>query len=413
MNDAMNIIGQDSPSGQWHMKHPWPTQLVAQLHGKTPPTMQEVLQRLADFLGCEISFLPDVPGIANDATWSARIEVPQLPSAIAVWVEPSTMSPPHTASASAWSLSMQSVLHEPDPLSHWINLVRLLVAAADDATAILDVNTALWHDMEALNATALQDVIDPETSILWTVHVVESDQGHWIHTHGLGRCGKPELDLIGVDAGDVGLCVDAIDDIAQLILETGLPEPGGWLEIADGIPLSPRPWQDVVAEVPGGMPGGAEDRDDGEHEHGGIRAVLGACDDTAPPWQWPKETLHQLFGGTRAIYRSAHATHRLVTAVNATWSTFLLACCNHPAQVQIILVDPSGEDDRREHAPAQVVAVTGERIDVQLLQTPAIAQGVEEDGVITVGITDVSDFHLLIDGVVVGPLDLLAQEQGV
>ena len=149
---------------------------------------------------------------------------------------------------------------------------RLLAALARDALLVLDLNALVPRAGHWLREVAAART-PPSPTTLFSIHDVgERDAGpHWLHTHGLDRCGVIELDALNVPGKDAGLVVQLLSSVATLFLEQGIPEPDEVFQAGQDIDLVWLPWQDGAKKARRSSPGGRADRDDA---HRGARGVL-------------------------------------------------------------------------------------------------------------------------------------------
>ncbi len=121
------------------------------------------------------------------------------------------------------SVGVQAEIAGPGPLERYHAQLKVLAWLAPEAPAVLDVSAA-----DARTATWLREVaeseVPPHPNALYTVHVVhDEDDVAWLHTHGLERCGRFELDMVDVPveiAREMGMLLNAT---AHLLLDHGDP----------------------------------------------------------------------------------------------------------------------------------------------------------------------------------------------
>ncbi len=172
---------------------------------------------------------------------------------------------------SVWSVGI-STHFGATPLRDYHRLLRLLALLCPEAAVVYDVDalcprSGTWL-YEAASATT-----PPAPSTLFTIHDVAPDGGapHWLHTHGLARCGCLELDVLAVPADGAGLVGQLINAVAGLFLERGIPEPDEPFFAGEQLELVWLPWNEAVERVSEDVAGGRADRD---LSHGGARGVL-------------------------------------------------------------------------------------------------------------------------------------------
>lgn len=332
----------------WTLPEPEPTALVA-LWPAERPEAADVIGRWAE---ARVLAEPEAP---DSSVWCSVVEVPQLPPVL-VWCEPAKPLDPGEldeprAAACRWVVGAQTVLDPDDALAGFVALLRLLAEPFADVPAVLDANSGQWHTRRSIEET-LGGVAGPPANILWTVHIVDSgdERGAWIHTHGLWRCGRPELEMLAVPGRSIEPAAELIDTIAGRLLEVPVPSPDDVLEVGPGLEITLQPWQ-VVAPFVGDAPGGAADRGDAPDDpHAGVRGVVCA---THPQgayrkvWTWPREVIESIERGERGYFLSVHETQRRALLAQAGWDDLRTAFgVLSPPLLTTDPGDEAGIDDR-------------------------------------------------------------------
>jgi uncharacterized protein YegJ (DUF2314 family) len=219
----------------------------------------------------EIELLLSIPG--REELAPARIWLEPTPHELVVdGVSWRGLSPGdlEAGKQSTWALGA-SLPFAANPLRDFHAEVRLLAAVAIDALMVLDVNAVVPRPGHWLREVAMATT-PPSPSTLFSIHDVgDDDEGHWLHTHGLDRCGAIELDVLDVPARDSGLIAQLVNSVAALFLEHGIPGPGEKFLAGKDLELAWLPWQEGVKRVRSGIPGSDEDRDPA---HAGARGIL-------------------------------------------------------------------------------------------------------------------------------------------
>ncbi len=370
------------PAYPWAVEDPEPTTLIALWPGDTPPMMTEITAALAALMGDTVTVVDDGAGDDPAVLWSAVVTLPGVETELALWSEPAQELAPGelddpAADACRWVIGANTPLDAADPLAHFTLLMRLLGGVCLEIPAVLDVNSERWYPRQALDAT-FDTGEEPSVAVLWIVHVNEpaddpTDEmsGVWIHTHGLARCGLPELEMLEVPCPLVRAGVELLDTIAGRMFETMLPPPGEPFAIGPDLDVTFRPWQDVapaVADGPGGMAARTDDPNDPDNPHMGVRAVVCGT-----------EVLQRIAAGDGAYFLSSYETNRLAQRARAAWPA-LTAIGLPPAgatdaapTVQVLVkagLGADGAEDEREHLWFSVRRFEAERAEAELLHEP-------------------------------------------
>ena len=229
MTDPMDIVTGDAPAQPpcWRLPQQEPVNLLAPVPGADAPSLDTVARALATALGESIDVAEREVEEGTGLAWLALVEVPGLPGPIALWVE-RLAAPIETCT---WAVGIETLLHPDDPLTHFLNLLRLLGAALPIAPCVIDVNTGLHHPQEMLHELAGGGV-DPPEDVLWVIHAVGTDEERaddavvWLHTHGMWRCGRPEFEIVDVPESWAGAAAALLNAVAALSLEGPLAGAG-------------------------------------------------------------------------------------------------------------------------------------------------------------------------------------------
>lgn len=175
--------------------------------------------------------------------------------------------------ASAHAVGVRVHLDPDAPLGDYHLQLRLLHHVVPEALGVVDASACVVRPRGWL-AEAATSSVPPHPTTLWCVHAVHEGDVVWMHTHGLDRCGRIELDMLGVPAEHVGLLGQLLNAAAGRLLDA---EVDAWPEdeevvVGHGMPLVWLPVGDALANVGRQPVGGADDREDGVHA--GERGVL-------------------------------------------------------------------------------------------------------------------------------------------
>jgi uncharacterized protein YegJ (DUF2314 family) len=348
-----------------------------------------------------------------------------------VWCEPAKPLPQgeladSTAERCRWVVGVETMLDAQDPLSHFLSIMRTLCAAMPECPGIIDVNSTHFHPKRVLEEMFGEGAIEPPAEILWTIHAVSprsSDAPHtksgealWLHTHGLWRCGRPELEMIGVPAHHGRSAANLVNSVAELFLETAWPEPGAPFEIGSEMWISLQPWQMVAPQVEGQACGGMADRTgDAAPGHTGTRAVI--C--SAEPqrmlpnrWVWPKGVVEQLDADQATIYRTTRATERQAAIARSTWPELATAFAaitskphlpDVPPPAVVVLkvgfhpegTDPNDDRTPREHLWFEIKSFDRDRAHGELINAPQGIPQLHEGDIVWLDRDRLSDWRVL------------------
>jgi hypothetical protein len=396
-------VQPDVTADLWALGTPEPTTLIALWPGDQAPTMTTVLEALGARLGANLRIVGDAAPGDEAVLWNAVVELPGRDGPVALWSEPARALDPDELDDPAaldcrWVLGAETLLDTDEPWKDFTFLLKLLAAAFDELPAILDVNCGRWHPRRALSEHFGADAAPPEDS-LWMTHIVVSAPNDdaacaWLHTHGLRRCGRPELEMIEVPVRDVDAAAELLAGLAGRLLEEGAPAPGEPLAVGPGLEVVCQPWQAVAAEA-GENPGGMADRVGAAgDEHAGARAVVCGAGPPGdrPSISWPRDVVRRIGSGEGTLFLSQHETQRLAERARAAWPRFVgaFATASPPraeaddASVQFLVkaglggeASEAGGAPPREHLWFAVRRCEEDRCQGELLNQPVLIESLQ------------------------------------
>lgn len=248
------------------------------------PTATAAMAALTARFGAGLSMQMESPPQAPGAAWEISCSGPQGRT-FSVWAQRSErietlhlQNDHHVLSeaekkdlaGSVWSLGVVLVFGDA-PLDDFHFQLQALTAIAPQAVAAFDVAAYRLHHAEWVKESA-RSAAPPSPTSLFVMHFV-SDAGKpgWIHTHGLDRCGRLELELFDITPDASRLLSELVNSTAAFFLEQGLPAPGEAVEVGRDLPLLWLPWEEALSRHAPQHGGGKADRDE---VHGNPTAVL-------------------------------------------------------------------------------------------------------------------------------------------
>ncbi len=409
MTNNFNIIEFAGLSDErpWELQQPTPTDLRAIVIGTDLPSMEAVTKAIATYIGDSIEVEAIEPP-SKDVPWAARVRVEGLPTDVILWVEPLNEPAREAAEIEAGCvLALQTMLHTGDPLTHFSNLMRLLAGADLNIHSICDLPTGRWFPQDILEQVFVSDEVEPPEEILWITRLVEAPEDAepeercaWVSTHGLTRCGRVELEMLGVCAIYSSEAVHIVDGLAALTLETSLPPAGQPMSLGSNLLVSLMPCDNAIAMLKEDMPG-REDRN--------IPTVVIASSDATSVY--PKDAVETLHQGDTAVVRTMRSTERSAKLAQDNWELLLKASSqigeseHAGCMVQIPWEQTDNEEAPREYLWFRVVEVLGNEVVGELAHQPSIVTTLTEGQKETITVQDITDWVLMTPVGPMGPGD--------
>lgn len=364
----------------WEISPPTPTDLRAVVSGKQIMTVEELGKSIASFIGETIE-AEEIESPDEEVPWAMRIRIVGLPSDIILWVEPLNEAIQEaTGIHTGWILALQTILHNGDPLTHFSNLMRLLGGIDIPIESVCDLPTGRWFTKEIIGTVFVHDDIEPPEEILWITRLVEAPEGGdpedrwaWITTHGLTRCGRVELEMLGVPAVLSSEAVHLVDGLAALTLETPLPPKEQPISLGSELIVSLLECESAIPMLQDGMPG-REDRDTPS-------IVISSHDETNV---YPHDALAILQMGETAVMKTLRSTNRRATLAKSKWALLLKAANNIGTSehatclAQVPWSNNEDEDSPREYLWFRIVEISTDTITGELAHKPTLVTSLEE-----------------------------------
>ena len=143
--------------------------------------------------------------------------------------------------------------------------MQLLLASflLPDLVCIIDESSENILHYKQIKSISMSSCL-PSSSILYRIHAVVDNDKIWIHTHGLSRCGLPELEIVESNKENYLYHYNIIYTLADILINRGINEENKYFigYVNENIPLlvTLKPWVDGLKEYPNIDLGGPVDR---------------------------------------------------------------------------------------------------------------------------------------------------------
>ena len=411
-------LGDDGP---WALPEQEPTNLIALWPGRHAPVLTEVISALSATCHGEVRVVEEISSEEREFQWAVVIEIEGRNGTMVLWLDAAKplsdeqkelfgCDDPH------WVIGVELRLDADDPLTDFMRTMQVTASAFPDVPAVLDVNAARWYTRVDLESVFCNDEVEPPVEVLWVIQAVQTDEedpaarSTWLHTHGLWRCGVPELEMIEVPGDRADCAAELMNDVAGLLLERQPPKPGEAFEIGTNLSVVLQPWEVVAPYVAPGCPGGMDDR---SGAHLGIRAAI--CADVPEGsyrklWVWPRDVVHRLMNDEAGVYMTRRATERqgrlarsnygqLATAF-ATWGKTAARLNGELDSVRVVFGIKAGftvdhDTAVREHLWFEVKQFDGDRVEAELVNHPLSVTHIAHGDVVWLSREEISDWLVM------------------
>ncbi len=288
-------------------------------------------------------------------------------------------------------------------LSSYHLQLKLIHAMLPDALAVIDdssekILSGRWV------ALAAESEVPPAPRYLYTAQAVSGEEDCvWLHTHGLNRCGRPELEVLASTKDNYQEHYNVLEMLANRILEDEeVPEFGSpyfLAYVAEGMPLVVTliDWEEAVELYEPDMLGGKRDRKDG-HDRDTCVVFVYPSQESADKGEFYPLDIYDKFMKENPVFMiSNEETDRMRAQAVERISYLFDAAADQDNHILVKIGLPVDEehktqDNEREHIWFELLEVSGDRFQAKLTQEPYYIKDMHEGFVGEYGPEDVTDW---------------------
>ena len=290
-----------------------------------------------------------------------------------------------------------------NPLSSYHLQLKLIHTLLPDVRAVMDdssekILSGRWVILAA------QSAVPPAPRYLFTAQAVSGEEDCvWLHTHGLNRCGRPELEVLNSDKKTYQTHYNTLETLAYRLLEDDdTPEYGKpffLAYVAQNIPLviTLVDWEEAVSCYPADMLGGKNDREDGHNENT-CAVFVYPTPESAEEGQYSSLDIYDEMLQDNPIYMISTSETKRMKALAAERMEFLFRAFsdknNHLLVKLGLLVDEPYRTDSndREHIWFEVTDLKDGHLTAKLTQEPYYIANLHEGHVGTYEPGEITDW---------------------
>ncbi len=301
--------------------------------------------------------------------------------------------------------------------------LKLICALVPDLLAVLDdssekILSGRWVTLAARSQVA------PAPRYLYTAQAVSGDDDCvWLHTHGLNRCGCPELEILNSTKDTYQTHYNVLETLANRLLDLGpkdLPEYGEPFFLAyvtQDIPLVVTlvPWADAVEHYPETMTGGKADREEGHNENT-CAVFVYPSEESVDQGEYSSLDIYDALLQDNPIYMITTSETNRMRALAAERLPFFTAAFADKRNQLLgkfsLLIDEEyrTEDNCREHIWFEILDIQEGRFHARLTQEPYYVSGVHEGFECEFGPEDLTDWLIFTPERRISPDDVYLLE---
>jgi hypothetical protein len=380
------------------------TELRLVLKGN-PPSQDDVERRLSTILtgapGRDVEhpvWKLDSPDLS--VPWSLE-PVPTVPLS-ELHITPASLEgvDVEAVTRSTWSLALRAPLPTDAPVDRFELLLQIARAVAPDAIALIDPEGGTVRPISWLIDVAVPG-IPLRLDALYRIHAVTDDNGNaWLHTHGLRRCGIPDLEMLAVPEAEVHAAGALLQTVVHRALVHGLPNLGLATEYGHDFEIALVPWTYAHPAI-ASETGGPSDRSVSHPEDNLVLVAWVTTGPTTGTWRTAAHLVEEA-GDNPVFYLTSYETDRMEALARLRWGTFTLLA-NHLVGLDgwrfLAKFGYGGEGDtHREHLWFEVERADAAGAQCRLLNDPHQDLGMNE------GDEGRHDLDRLTDFVIASPL---------
>ena len=292
-----------------------------------------------------------------------------------------------------------------NPLTSYHLQLKLIHTLLPDALAVIDdssekILSGRWV------ALAAESCVPPAPRYLFTAQAVAGDEEDacvWLHTHGLKRCGHPELEVLNSTRDNYQQHYNVLETLANRLLEEEEPlefgAPFFLAYVAAGTPLVVTliDWQEAVELYPEDMLGGKRDRQEGHNEDTCVVFVYPSQESLEEGRFSSLSINDELLEDNPIFMISNEETARMRALATERISYFFNAFGQKDTKLLVklgLLVDEEHrkQENDREHIWFEVLNVANGRMTAKLTQDPYYIKGLHQGYEGDYGPEDVTDW---------------------
>ena len=405
--DILEFSGLKNQNG-WSFEETFPTDLKVIFRTSAIPSAQAIGKAIANLADetIDIDSIPEEDG--REFQWTIRVRINSLPADLILWPETLEQEMKEELGVDdGWVLSIQTALHPDDSLTHFANLFRLFGALPFELHSILDLPTGRCYPANVINELFINAEEEPPEEILWITRLIEAPmeaepekRWAWISTHGLNRCGRVELEMLGVPSALSTEAISCVDGMSALTFERALPATGKTVTIGFNLEVGIDKSENLLLKLADNMPG-REKRD--------YPVACITSNNYHDPC--PIEVLELLRAGHTSVARTKRFTQRQSAFARKEWKLFLsiaqmVGKSEHATcMIQVPWTKTGDEDGPREYLWFNVDKVNEERVAATLAHPPKFVNTIDAEHSDVFSVEDITDWVVMTPIGPLGPSD--------
>lgn len=287
--------------------------------------------------------------------------------------------------------------------------LKLAVALAPDMLGLLDESAEKMLPVKWVKTTASSNVL-PSSKYMFTVQAVAGEDNKvWLHTHGLCRCGKTELEILESDKDNYGNHYNLINTYAMYLIDKKDFNPfetGAYIGcLINGTPVvtTCKSWVEGIYEYKNLSLGGLKDRANGHNSKTSIIFLYQSEEDEKNKVLSKVSIYDKLWGDNPLFFITNEETNRMKLLAMERFSYVKKAFENKENQILIKVGLPLPEKGNFEHIWFELLEIKEDKFKAKLTQEPYNVDDIHEGDERWYTIQDVTDWIIYTPKMAVSP----------
>lgn len=310
-----------------------------------------------------------------------------------------------------------------DALASYHLQLKLIHAALPDAIAVIDdssekILSGHWVTLAAVSS------VPPAPRYIYTAQAISGDEPIvWLHTHGLNRCGLPELEVLNSTKDTYNSHYNILETMANRLLDLDEElEPGEPLYLArltDTVALMTTlvPWKEALEMYDDTMLGGIEDRSEGHNGNTCAIFTYRSKKDYEEGKYSPLSIYDEILGNNPIYWISTPETERMKALAAERVHYMLRALDNKENHILIkigLTIDEEyqEENNTKEHIWFELLKAEDGKLTAKLTQEPYYISGMHQDDKGTYTLDDLTDWIIFTPERRITPDDVYIMDLG-
>ena len=299
-------------------------------------------------------------------------------------------------------LSVQMEFGE-DALDSYHAQLKIIHTLLPDLLAVLDASSEKILSGKWV-ALAAESMIAPSPRYIYTVQAVGGDDTSvWLHSHGLNRCGLPEIEVLDSTKDTYEKHYHVLETMANHMLEREEPlekgEPLYIARVTEEIPLVGTliDWKEAISLYPEDMLGGECDREDSHNENTCCLFVYSSYENMENGKYAPLSIYDDLLK-SNPIYMISHRETERMKKLAAERISYMLKASENSENKILIKIGLDMDEEFREeenqfeHIWFELLEVSENAVTCRLTQEPYYVKDMHEGSVGTYPFERITDW---------------------